>query len=232
MSENQGAAGAPQTPSSGTPRPGLSERALLARLDAIEQTEARLRRQNTINLVGLAGLVGLAAGLFFLSARRGVPGSVQDVVESRQYVLRDKTGAIRGAWGFADDGAMRFVLQNPGDQRALRLNLLPDGSAGLTFSDSTGAARVVLAFLQDGTSSLVFADQRGTARSVYSFTPNGSSSLIFADKGGTTRAVLGVDPRGRTLLSGDAATPAPEDEAAAPAADSAPSALEANNRRR
>jgi hypothetical protein len=136
---------------------------------------------------------------------------VKDVVESREYRLRDRDGKVRGAWGFAEDGAIRLVLQSPDDQRALRLHLLPDGSAGVTFNDSAGSARVVLGLLEDGTSTLVFADQRGTARTVYSFTPNGASSVIFADKGGTTRAVLGVDPRGNTLMSGDAAVPAPDE---------------------
>jgi hypothetical protein len=196
-----------------------TERQLLARLEAIEQTEARLKRQSTINLAGLAALVGLAAGLFFFAARRGMPGAVSDVVESREYRLRDKDGQVRGAWGFADDGAMRFVLQNPGDQRAVRLNLLPDGSAGITLTDSAGAARVILGFLEDGTSSLVFADGVGTARSVYSVTPGGATSLIFADKGGVTRAVMGVDARGHTLMSGDAMVQPPEAEADSAALD-------------
>ncbi|HEX5634851.1 MAG TPA: hypothetical protein VFX50_16520, partial [Gemmatimonadales bacterium] len=160
----------------------------------------------------LALIVVLAAGLFFFATRRGMPGTVADVVESREYRLRDRDGRIRGAWGFADDGAIRLVLQNAGDQRALRLHLLPDGSAGVTFNDSTGAARIILGLLPDGNSSLVFADQLGTARSVYSYTPNGAATLIFADGRGTTRAVLGVDPRGNTLLSGDAAVPSPEEE--------------------
>jgi hypothetical protein len=86
--------------------------------------------------VGLAVLLGGAAAMFFFAARRGMPGSVAAVVEAREYRLRDPDGKIRGAWGFAEDGAIRFVLQNGDNQRALRLNLLPDGSAGVTFADS------------------------------------------------------------------------------------------------
>ena len=206
---------APPTPS---PRP-LADRALLARLEALEQTEARLKRQSMLNLVGLAVLLGGAAAMFFFAVRRGVPGTVAPVVEAREYRLRDKDGKIRGAWGFAEDGSIRFVLQNDANLRALRLNLLPDGSAGITFSDSAGSNRVVLGLLSDGTSSLVFTDPKGTARSVYSFTPSGASSVIFADRDGVTRSGLGLDSRGRTLFAGDAAVPPPAEEAVP---DSAP----------
>lgn len=199
-----------------SPKP-LADRALLHRLEVLEQTEARLKRQSLLNLVGLAVLLGGAAAMFFFAARRGLPGSVAPVVEAQEYRLRDKDGKIRGAWGFADDGAIRFVLQSGDNQRALRLNLLPDGSAGVTFSDSAGGNRMVLGLLNDGTSSLVFTDPKGTARSVYSFSPSGASSVIFADRDGVTRSGLGVDSRGRALFAGDVAVPPPEE----PAADSA-----------
>ena len=195
------------------------ERALLARLEVLEKTEERLKRQSLLNLLGLAVLLGGAAALFFFAARRGMPGAVAAVVESQEYRLRDKDGKIRGAWGFAEDGSIRFVLQSGENQRALRLNLLPDGSAGITFADSAGGNRVVLGLLSDGTSSLVFADGKGTSRAVYSFSPSGASSVIFADRDGITRSGLGLDSRGRTLFAGDVAVPAPQDEA--PAADSA-----------
>lgn len=196
------------------PRPMTSpgERALLTRLEALEKTEERLKRQSLLNLVGLAVLLGGAAAMFFFAARRGMPGSVASVVEAREYRLRDQEGKIRGAWGFAEDGAIRFVLQNGENQRALRLNLLPDGSAGVTFADSAGANRVVLGLLNDGTASLVFGDGKGTSRSVYSLSPSGASSVIFADRDGVTRSGLGVDSRGRTLFAGDASVPPSAEE--------------------
>ena len=201
------------------PMTSPGERALLARLEVLEKTEERLKRQSLMNLVGLAVLLGGAAALFFFAARRGMPGSVAAVVESEEYRLRDKDGNIRGAWGFAEDGSIRFVLQNGENQRGLRLNLLPDGSAGVTFSDSAGGNRVVLGLLSDGTASLVFADGKGTSRSVYSFSPSGASSVIFADRDGITRSGLGLDSRGRTLFAGDVAVPATPEE---PPSDSAP----------
>jgi hypothetical protein len=210
-----------ETPSP-SPRPAASpgERALLVRLDAMEKTEERLKRQSLLNLLGLAVLLGGAAALFFFAARRGMPGSVAAVVEAREYRLRDKDGKIRGAWGFSDDGSIRFVLQNGENQRALRLNLLPDGSAGVTFADSAGGNRVVLGLLSDGTASLVFADGKGTSRSVHSFSPSGASSVIFADRDGITRSGLGVDSRGHSLFAGDVAVAAPAAED--PALDSMP----------
>ena len=171
------------------------------RIDQLERDNRKLKRQTTGTLIVVALLLGLSAAIVVTAARRGLPGFVPDVVESREFILRDSDGRVRGAWGADREGAIRFVIQEPGTQTSVRLNLLSDGSAGLTFADSLGNARVILALLPDQTGSLVFADRRGFTRTVMTLNGNGSSSLVFADGGGTTRAGLGVDTRGRPLFS-------------------------------
>ena len=192
---------------------------LASRLEGVEQENARLRRQSMFTLVGMALLLGLAAAVIWMASRGGMPGMVPDVVEGRQFVLRGEDGKVRGAWGFGEDGALRLVMQHGADARSVKLQLLPDGSAGLTFADSTGNPRMVLGFLPDATGSLVFADASGRTRSAYGINPNGSVSLVFADRGGRTRTGLGVDQRDGSMLILDGAMAGTMDGPGGAAAD-------------
>jgi hypothetical protein len=203
---------------------------LAERLEGVEREYRRLKRLTMWLMVVVAILLGLAVSLVVVSSKYGTPGSVAEMVASRQFVLRGEDGTIRGVWGTTDSGAVRLVLQDAQGRQRTKLDLLNDGTSGLAFADSTGHPRAVFAFLpSDETASLVFADGGGKTRSVLGVSAGGSATLVFADRGGITRAGLGVDQRGEgtfTLVdrSGrDAAQPEPEpspppeaDTAAAP----------------
>jgi hypothetical protein len=174
---------------------------LLHRIHLVEENNRKLRRQSQLTLVVTAVLLGIAGALVYTAARHGMPGFMPQVVESREFVLRDREGRVRGAWGEDDQGAIRLVLQDARNQTSIKLNLLDDGSSGLTFADSTGNARLIVAVLPDETVNLVFADRRGIARTVLGLSGKGGSSLVFGDGGGTTRSAIGVDSRGRPVLT-------------------------------
>src|SRR5512139_2358623 len=218
----------PPTPPSATPAaPVLSpaEHQLVRRIESLEQENRRLKRLSQMTLVVTAVLLGIGAALVWTAARHGMPGFVPQVVESREFVLRDREGRVRGVWGQDEQGSIRFVLQEAGSQTSIKLNLLPDGSSGLTFADSTGNARLIVAVLPDETVNLVFADGRGVARTVLGLNGKGGSTLVFGDGGGTTRTAIGVDNRGRPVFAtGEVAAPAEEavDTTAAPPAKPAP----------
>jgi hypothetical protein len=191
---------APTLPASSAPSAGAMHE-LLHRLSDLEKDNRRLRRQGVTVLVVTAVLLGLAGALTWTAAQHGLPGFVPDIVEAREFVLRDHEGRVRGAWGHDDQGAIRLVLQDARNQSSIKLNQLDDGSSGLTFADSTGTPRLVIAVLPDETVNLVFGDRRGVTRTVLGLNANGASTLVFADEGGRTRAALGVDNHGRTVLS-------------------------------
>ena len=183
------------------PDPNAASRAFIQRIDALEEANRKLRRQGVLLTVITAVLLGVGLALVVTAARRGMPGLVPDVVESHEFVLRDKEGRVRGVWGSDEQGAIRLVLQAHQSRSSIKLNLLEDGSSGLTFSDSLGTARMVLAVLPDQTVNMVLGDSRGVARTVLGLNPNGGSTLAFADAGGSTRSGIGVDSRGRPMLS-------------------------------
>src|SRR5262245_18862491 len=191
----------PTEPSASSPESPTASRAMAQRIDALEAANQKLRRQGTVLAVVTAVLLGIGVALVVTAARHGMPGLMPDVVESREFVLRDKQGRVRGGGGSDDQGAIRLVLQDHLSRSSIKLNLLDDGSSGLTFSDSAGTARMVLAVLPDQTVNVVLGDSRGVARTVLGLNPNGGSTLAFADAGGSTRSGIGVDSRGRPMLS-------------------------------
>lgn len=223
----------PSPPPATPPAAALSsaEHQLVRRIESIEKENRRLKRLSQMTLVVTAVLLGIGAALVWTAARHGMPGFVPQVVESREFVLRDREGHVRGVWGQDEQGSIRFVLQEAGSQTSIKLNLLPDGSSGLTFADSTGNARLIVAVLPDETVNLVFADGRGVARTVLGLNGKGGSTLVFGDGGGVTRTAIGIDNRGRPVFAtGEVEAPAGEaaDTAAAPAKAAAPARRKPN----
>ena len=196
---------------SGTPAPDAArseeqarhrpEVVFLHRLEALERENRRLRRYSTYAFMGLAILLGLIVALVWMSGRQGAPGTVADQVAARQFVLRDKTGAIRGVWGLGEDGAVRLALQDQAARPRVKVSLLQDGTAGLSFADSAGHPRAVFALLPDQTGSVAFADEAGRTRSVLGISADGSANIVFADRSGSTRAGLGVDEAGHSTFT-------------------------------
>jgi hypothetical protein len=216
------------------------ERSMLLRVETVEREGRRLRRLWLASLISIAVLLGLATALVIVSARHGLPGTVADVIESRQFLLRDADGMVRGAWGTLPDGTMRLSLQAPGSKAGVTLTALKGGASGLTFSDSSGRSRGVFGILPDETLSLTFGDRTGMIRTALGLNPEGSATLVFADRSGAMRAGLGVDSRGAGTFTvvdrpgAQSAAPeaAPDDSASADTTPAAPPPPKAPAKRR
>jgi hypothetical protein len=197
------------------------ERGLTIRIEELGRENRRLRRLWMGTVVSGALLLGLATALVIVTARHGLPGTVADVIEAREFLLRDASGAIRGSWASGDKGSMRLQLQAPGSKAGLSLAVLEGGASGITVRDSAGRSRAVLGLLPDQTVSMLFADENGTTRTVLSLVPGGSSTLVFADRSGETKVGMGVDARGQSTVT----LPEPPESRveASPPEDSVPS---------
>jgi hypothetical protein len=183
-----------------TPHELRAEGRIVNRLEQLERDNRRLRRYTTLMLIVVAMALGLGTALLWYSVRSGLPGSPQ-TVSARQFILRDATGRVRGAWGVDDSGAVRLALSDQGEHQRVRLSLLQDGSAGLSFADSADRKLAVLGLLPDNTTNLALTDPAGIPRAVLGVASDGSSNLVFADREGSTRAGLGVDSRGLGTFS-------------------------------
>lgn len=177
------------------------ESGLTLRIAGLEAESARLRRMSLWTVLGMAILLGLVIALVAYAARRGMPGSVAKTIEARSFVVRDASGRVRGAWGMAEDGSLRFSLQDVRGKGGVTMTVLKDGSAGVTIADTLGNDRAVIGLLPDQTTTLVFADGAGRSRTVLGLSPDGASSLAFADRNGSTRIGLGLDARANGTFS-------------------------------
>jgi hypothetical protein len=177
------------------------ERGLSVRIEEQARENRRLRRLWMGTVVTGALLLGLATALVVVSAKHGLPGTVADVLEARQFLLRDANGAVRGTWSTGDKGTMRLQLQAPGSKAGLTLAVLEGGASGITIRDSAGRSRAVLGLLPDQTVSMLFADENGTTRTVLSLVRGGSSTLVFADRSGSAKVGMGVDARGQSTMT-------------------------------
>jgi hypothetical protein len=177
------------------------ERGLTDRIEDLARENRRLRRLWMGTVVTGALLLGLATALVIVTAQHGLPGSIANVIEARQFVLRDASGNIRGTWNTSENGSMRLSLQAPRSKAGLSLAALADGASGITVRDSAGRSRVVVGLLPDQTVSLLFADENGTTRTVLSLVRGGSSTLVFADRSGDAKVGMGVDSRGQSTLT-------------------------------
>jgi hypothetical protein len=203
------------------------EQGLSLRIEELARENRRLRRLWMGTVVSGALLLGLATALVIVSANHGLPGTVANVVEARQFLLRDENGAVRGSWAGGEKGSMRLQLKAPNSMAGLSLAVLEGGASGITVRDSAGRSRAVLGLLPDQTVSLLLADANGTTRTVLSLVPGGSSTLVFADPSGSAKVGMGVDSRGQSTLTlpeppENRVETAPPDEtgAAEPSADS------------
>jgi hypothetical protein len=177
------------------------EQVLTIRIEELHRENRRLRRLWMGTVVSGALLLGLAAALLIVSARHGLPGTVADVVEAKQFLLRNASGAIVGSWSTEDKGSMRLQLQAPRSKAGLSLSVLESGASGITVRDSAGRSRAVLGLLPDQTVSMLFADENGTTRTVLSLVRGGSSTLVFADRSGSAKVGMGVDARGQSTMT-------------------------------
>ena len=177
------------------------ERGLSIRIEELARENRRLRRLWMGTVISGALLLGLATALVIVSANHGLPGTVANVVEARQFLLRDESGAVRGSWASGEKGSMRLQLKAPTSKAGLSLAVLEGGASGITVRDSAGRSRAVLGLLPDQTVSLLLADGNGTTRTVLSLVPGGSSTLVFADRSGSTKVGMGVDSRGQSTLT-------------------------------
>ena len=137
------------------------ESGLTLRIEELARENRRLRRLWMGTVVSGALLLGLATALVIVTAQHGLPGTIANVIEAKQFVLRDGQGNIRGSWSTSENGSMRLSLQAPKSKAGLSLAALADGASGITVRDSAGRSRAVVGLLPDQTVSLLFADENG-----------------------------------------------------------------------
>jgi hypothetical protein len=170
----------------------MLEQALNGRMVVLEMENQRLRRTTMLLTFGLIGAIALSVAAAVMSRA----AATRETMAANGFELRDAAGALRGRWGFDDQGGAVFALNDRNGIERARLRVLDDGAPGITLSDARGRSRIVLSLLADLTGTLAFADGDGNGRTVLGLGSDGSSTLVFVDEFGQTRAGLGIDDGG------------------------------------
>lgn len=125
---------------------------LMVRLENLERENRRVKR---------AGAVAFAGIIALLLMGQTKPVGVAEVVEARQFLLRDSRGESRAV-----------------------LALGPDGTVGLGLSDQAGTARAWLSLGPQGSPSFALFDREARPRATLRLWPDGVPRLALNDKDG------------------------------------------------
>ncbi len=173
---------------------------VLSRLTRLERENRRLKQLG-------AATLALAASFVFMGQVRqrggGARASGENVVEAERFVVRDRTGAIRAAFGVNPAGGVGLAVMG---QTRIHLGVNLDGSGGLSLADGDGKIRVALALQSDGLAGLEVKDPVQVTRAALNVRPDGAPALRLSDashKERVSAVVLGDASAG--VLLADAA---------------------------
>ena len=105
---------------------------LLNRVAELEVRNEKLRRLSVWTILGVAAVLGIGVALVVVGGRRGLPGTVSRSIESQSFMVRDASGKVRGAWGVAADGSLRFSIQDARGKAGVTQAVEPEHRPRLT----------------------------------------------------------------------------------------------------
>jgi hypothetical protein len=144
------------------------------RLEELQHSNRRLR----ITILALA-LVGGA----LITMAQASPNS-SEVVEARQFILRDASGNVRAVLGSTPDGAVGLNLDDPSGRTRLTLDVDYSRSPGIDLFDQNGKRRAIVALGQHGEPGAGLYDAEGKLRTSLDIPGANTPGLAFYHEGG------------------------------------------------
>lgn len=172
---------------------------LVRRLDALETTNASLRRTNR-RLMGLAVLaVSGVALMAFCSTQRAAEAGQPKVVEGDEFVLNDKDHKPRAVLKTRDDGSPVFTMLDKEGKPRLGFSLTAEGIPSLALIDHNAKVRVGLALSKLGGGGVHLNDKDGKIEISMDEGRIGTSPNIHivhpkSEKGDVFAAELSLEP--------------------------------------
>jgi hypothetical protein len=139
-----------------------------------------LERQNFRYRLGGAGLALFAFAAFLMGQSKP---DVASVVEAQSFVLRDKSGNLRGT--FAVDSktdASTLVLADQSGKIRAEFKVANDGNAGIAFGDANGQPRLIMGLKDAGSPDVGFADSQGNLRIGIGLDPDELPAIVMYDE--------------------------------------------------
>jgi hypothetical protein len=143
---------------------------ILQRLENLEQQNFRYR------LVGV-GFAVLVLAAFLMGQSKP---NVASVVEAQSFVLRDKSGNLRGTLAVdSKTDASNLVLADQSGKIRAEFKVANDGNAGIAFGDVNGKARLIVGLKDAGSPDIGFADSQGNLRMGIGLDPDELPAIVM-----------------------------------------------------
>ena len=151
------------------------------RLFQLEERLAELQRYNRRLIVTIGAFV-LVGGALITMAQASPNGS--EIVEARQFVLRDASGNVRAVLGSTPEGAVGLNLDDARGRTRLTLDVDYAASPGLDLFDQSGKRRVIISLGQHGEPGAGLYDAEGKLRTSLDIPGANTPGLAFYHEGG------------------------------------------------
>ena len=150
----------------------LGSAEILQRLGTLERQIFRYR------LLGVGTAVFVSAA-FLLGQSRP---NIASVVEAQSFVLRDKSGNLRGTLAVDNKSeASTLVLADQSGKIRAEFKVANDGNAGIAFGDANGKPRLIAGLKAAGSPDVGLADSQGNLRIGIGFDPDGLPAIVMYD---------------------------------------------------
>lgn len=173
--------------------------------DALSNRVAQLERQNRAFKKGI-GAIALLLIVVVVSGQalpqeppRAAPTG--RTIEAEKFILKDRSGAVRGEWKVEPDGTVGLLLHDGAGKGRGTWFVHPDGSTDLSLTNLDGKAGITLVSHLDGRMGIFLRDERGMVRSSWAAAKDGVTYFSMSDQGGKSRGIWIVDPDGGVTLS-------------------------------
>ena len=152
-----------------------------------ERFKALDRRQKRTSWYLAALFLGTVAlgGEALLSQRRA------KIVEAEEFVVKDRSGKVRGRLGLAPGGLPRLVLIDDQGRTQVALEIYADNNSALSFNDR-GQTRIHLDASGDGAATLRMYDRGSQSHATMFMWKDGRTGLAFDHN--KESVVLGLSP--------------------------------------
>jgi hypothetical protein len=158
---------------------------ILQRLENLEQQNFRYR------LVGVGFAVLVLAAVLMGQSKP----NVASVVEAQGFVLRDKSGNLRGTLAVdTKTDASTLVLADQSGKIRAEFKVANDGNAGIAFGDANGKPRLIMGLKDAGSPDMGFADRQGNLRMGIGLGPDELPAIVMYDE---TRNIVWSATRGK-----------------------------------
>jgi hypothetical protein len=174
------------------PEQNTRDSLLEARLSRLEKTCQELSRERS--RWRRRSWCAVAAGCVL--ALTGAAAAIPAVLESENFVLRDKEGRMRAALAIRPDGTPGLGFFDETGQTRLSMSLTPRGTPGVDLMDEKGRPQMALAVRPDGTPGVGLFDREGQVRVSLDAPGVVGGGVHLYGETGFLRAALAVRPDG------------------------------------